>query len=304
MNESVRASAAARTLEPKGHPLAGVRAKLARAREHIKQIHEDIVVNRKVRFSADSVRAQLRFKAKRLDDPSTYQKEIIFFLKGVPPPLDLSFTILAGEAVHHLRTALDHLVYQLVVASTAKPPQFKSAFPIVGKGRMKKSGWVSAEGEYAARTNQLRTAISSTAESRITSLQPFRRGPLYEDDPLWVLQELDNAYKHRLLLLTVHRVTNYWVTVTSCGKSVKGSFQPDVPFKHGVEIGRLQIADPDFSIADTDVSLDGDIVIQVAFANVVEVNGFKASVLTTLNSLANSVTAVIDQFEPEFGDTT
>src|SRR5438477_10778350 len=107
--------------------LDGVRAKIKRARQHIKQINDDIVVNRKVRFPSDPVRAQTQTQIGRLNDPSTHHRWFVFSLKGNPPALDLDFTIVAGEAVHHLRSVLDHLVYQLVIAKTKQPPTFNSA---------------------------------------------------------------------------------------------------------------------------------------------------------------------------------
>jgi hypothetical protein len=144
--------------------LDGIRAKLARADQHIKQINDDIIVNRKVRIPANSVRAQSQFEMGRLDDPSTHRRGMIFSLKGNPPLLDLSFTLLAGEAVHQLRSVLDHLVYQLIVAKTKQPPTFNSAFPIVGKSRIKRKAWISAADEYAAQTTQLKAGGRSAAD--------------------------------------------------------------------------------------------------------------------------------------------
>ena len=46
---------------------------------------------------------------------------------GIPP----GFPLIAGEAAHQLRSALDHLVWQLVIANTgATPTGTKSGFPI------------------------------------------------------------------------------------------------------------------------------------------------------------------------------
>ena len=47
--------------------------------------------------------------------------------------------------------------------------------------------------------NGLKEHIAESAETRIRTLQPFQAGPAFGKQPLWVLSELDNAYKHRLL---------------------------------------------------------------------------------------------------------
>jgi hypothetical protein len=63
------------------HPLDGIRAKLARTDQHIKQIHDDIIVHRKVRLSNDSVRANMQFHAAKLNYPSTHRRRVVFYLK-------------------------------------------------------------------------------------------------------------------------------------------------------------------------------------------------------------------------------
>jgi hypothetical protein len=282
------------------HPLDGVRAKLARADEHIKQINDDIILHRKIRIPADSVRGNLQFEAAKLNDPSTHRKRIVFFLKGQPPPVDLGLTIRAGEAVHHLRSVLDHLVYQLVLANTKQPPTFNSAFPIIGRGRMRKKAWVDAPALYADQVSALRLVISTDAETRIGKLQPFQRGSSYNEDPLWVLSELDNAYKHRLLLLQVHRVTNFSTTVRSNGVTITRDFKPKIRFEDGAEIGRVEITEPAFSIADKDVTVENDLVVQIAFD---EIAGKRdVPIFDCLGDTRVHVRRIVDDFAtlPEF----
>ena len=60
---------------------------------------------------------------------------------------------------HHLRSVLDHIVYQLVIAKTKQPPPFNSSFPIVGKRRMVKKQWRSASGRIRNPNPRAMTAI-------------------------------------------------------------------------------------------------------------------------------------------------
>jgi hypothetical protein len=224
-------------------------------------------------------------------------------MNGKSAPLDTSYTIQAGEAIHQLRSVLDHLVYQLVIAKTNEPPTFNSAFPIVGKGRMRDKAWQSAADYYTAQAGRLKNDISVAAETEIHRLQPYQRGAAYEQDPLWVISELDNAYKHRLLLLAVHRVTSFWTTIRSRDKEIKAFFDPDVPFEHGAHIGEVPITDPDFSLANADVTMDNDIMISVAFAD--GLGARHGSVLDCLSDLHKHVLGIVNAFRalPEFGFT-
>ena len=96
-----------------------------------------------------------------------------------------------GEALHQLRSSLDHLAYQLVVAHTTKAPDFNSAFPIVGRGKKVKSKWRTATEVFEDKTSRLKDAIPPTALARIHALQPFQHGAVFDMHPLWLLNELN-----------------------------------------------------------------------------------------------------------------
>jgi len=281
------------------HPLDGCREKIKRANEHIREIHNDIVDKRRMPLGKQTIVATRHLEIGDPKDPSTWKKEeIIFRIGSTPPPLPLCFTLYAGEAIHQLRSALDHLVYQLIVAHTKNPPVFRSAFPVVGKLSYFKSGKKrTAVEEYEAQTGRLKQDISISAEALIRGLQPFQRGASFEDDPLWQLSELDNAYKHRLLMLTVHGVSLYNVTVTgSGGKRAQASFQPTIRFKNGAEIGRLDVTDPAFR--HPDVSVDGDLVVNIAFEEVI--GRPVVPVIPLLTQLSGYVGRILDSFMNEF----
>jgi hypothetical protein len=109
---------------------------------------------------------------------------------------------------------------------------------------MKKKKWISAADEFANQINTLKQNISPGALTRLRNLQPF---DLTEDarneNPLWILSELDNIYKHRLLHLVVYKLITYTATLTSGEKSIPVRFEPNVRFKNGAEIGRIEITD-------------------------------------------------------------
>jgi hypothetical protein len=272
--------------------------KVDRAKEHIYNINDQIVAG-KIKIDPRSIRAKHHVKLAHSGAIAT--NEILFHIVGSAPAVPLIFSILAGETVYQLRSALDHLVYQLVTVHMKKPPSFNSAFPVVGKGRMTKHGWRSAADEYMAQTGRLKQEVSGAAETFINQLQPFHRGDAYHGDPLWMLNELNNTDKHRVLNLTVHGISSYSVNVISRGERFDAVFTPATPFEDGAELGRMRLQDG--RIAEREVSVDGDLVIQAAFH---EISGRRnVPIIPLLTHLADYVDRVIKAFMclPEWGWT-
>lgn len=89
----------------------------------------------------------------------------------------------AGDIAHNLRTALDHLAYQLVLANGGTPTK-QTGFPIFED--------VTAYDRYKARKVE---GMSPLAIEAIDSLKPYGGG----NEPLWRLHQLDNIDKHRML---------------------------------------------------------------------------------------------------------
>lgn len=103
------------------------------------------------------------------------------------------FALLVGDILHNLRGCLDHLVYALAFKHTKPlPDEFAkgSQFPIYGDKRL----WQSD------RPRRIR-GIHPDAQAIIESLQPYHRGKDFASHPLWVLHDLSNIDKHRLLLV-------------------------------------------------------------------------------------------------------
>lgn len=118
------------------------------------------------------------------------RRENALWVNALRPPPD-EFSLLIGECLHNLRSALDSLVYALAIPehgnplprAVAKRVQFPVAEDSEGFGRMK---WRIGD-------------IPSGAQAEIEGLQPYNRRP---DDPtrnpLYILNELSNIDKYRL----------------------------------------------------------------------------------------------------------
>lgn len=120
-----------------------------------------------------------------------------------PPSVDEDiFPLLLSEALHNLRSSLDHLAYALATAYTNPLPSDiadASQFPIVGDVNRKGE---SGQGPkmFASQASRIR-GIHPTAQQVIEGLQPYKKGKEFDNHPLWHLNRLSNLDKHRLPLV-------------------------------------------------------------------------------------------------------
>lgn len=93
----------------------------------------------------------------------------------------------AGEILYHLRSALDNLVWQLVIAN-GKTPGSSNEFPIY-----------KSESEFTRRAGKQLRGVSTAARTAIEGLQPFIEAP---ENPgyttLCLIHDLNRIDKHRL----------------------------------------------------------------------------------------------------------
>jgi hypothetical protein len=123
-----------------------------------------------------------------LDDERA--KKVIWARVIKPPPVSLS--LIAGDCIHNLRAALDHLAYELAVrhhGSSPLPDPFdrRSEFPIFGDRK-----WTTSQ-----HRNKI-GCIHPRAQAIIKRLQPYNRGNRFRSHPLWQLNALEVMDKHRL----------------------------------------------------------------------------------------------------------
>jgi hypothetical protein len=103
-----------------------------------------------------------------------------------PPPID--WAIRFGEAVHNMRSALDHVIYQLTIRHHGGPLA-KTGFPIfLDREPFERFGQAQIRGLLPA------------AQAVIEGLQPYH-APKPKDTVLWNLQESWNQDKHRIVQL-------------------------------------------------------------------------------------------------------
>lgn len=117
-------------------------------------------------------------------------------------PLDdlLLWGVMFGDAMHNLRSALDHLVCQLVLLNTGKRATGENQFPICDTGAAYWSA--GSKGQASTRERRLR-GVSDAHKALIDEMQPYRtRIPPGAIHALSALRDLSNHDKHRLIHLT------------------------------------------------------------------------------------------------------
>ena len=115
------------------------------------------------------------------DDPKTGDR--VFRVRKVSEvPLDIIAVF--GDAIHNLRSVLDHLAYQLVLANGGTPTN-ATAYPIFDDVK-----------KYEAQRTAKVKGMNGAAVDLIDATKPYKRG----NDDFWRLHYLDIVDKHRLLI--------------------------------------------------------------------------------------------------------
>lgn len=147
------------------------------------------------------------------------------------PPLRLS--VLLGDFLHNLRSSLDHLAWQLVLANGGTPGK-KTAFPILSK--------------KASKPIRISGGVSAKAADLVERFQPYNSTDTTpREHPLWVLSTLNNIDKHRDFNIVVLNVSDMLQAdlLTDDGARIYMTLQflsnvgKDKPITDGAVVGKL-----------------------------------------------------------------
>jgi hypothetical protein len=187
---------------------------------------------------------------------------------SVEPPIPIEFSIIVGDALHNMRSGLDHLVARLVEIHGGVANRHH-AFPIYGD-----------EAEYEGAVNQLRRKndragpldgipAESPERALIQESQPYHRGDRWREHPLAILNKMSNIDKHR----AIHVAATYpvarsvldlleWSPSDAQLIEQKPIWQPGQPLEDRTHLARLRFSDTNPA---TDVRVKADLPIQIAF---------------------------------------
>jgi hypothetical protein len=123
---------------------------------------------------------------------ATTGRQLLIATNVKAPPV--AHSIIVGDVLYNLRSCLDHLVYQLIVAHTGKEPTYRTyEFPVF-----------VTEKQFDDNINRLLRDVSPDGVLRVRQVQPFTFARP-NDPALYSLNELGLVDRHRVPLLAVIR---------------------------------------------------------------------------------------------------
>jgi hypothetical protein len=192
--------------------IRGVRLKIKQSREHI------VGVGKMIPLFCESRPYTIETKPHPV---AQIHHTTLYLARVQPVPDDIKLVV--GDAIHNLRSSLDHLAWQLVEANGGTPSR-KTYFPISE----------SYEKYINSVSNGVLEGMSVDAQKLIGDCQRHAS----KNDTLWVIHELDRIDKHRLLITVVSTMDKWGVDVMK-GQTMwfdENRFWPLVPGREIVNI--------------------------------------------------------------------
>jgi hypothetical protein len=251
--------------------LKGPRLKLDRAKSHL----DDLVEAIKRFYETNPYDGVVK------DNPETQRREFTV-TRADPLPDDLA--VICGDAVHNLRSALDHLIWQLIIANGGEPDE-KAAFPI----------WRSESKFKSGRPGHAK-GVSKQALDLLYGLQPYKGG----NDALWRIHQLDIVDKHRLLLTVAMRHESVILDLGGMANRLLGSDVEWDPMpialnpaeRQIIKVGTVLFASPLGDEAHDDVKANFEVALREPEIPIYE------SLTKALHELFSFAGEVIDLFSP------
>jgi hypothetical protein len=258
--------------------LTGCLAKIERAREHLDVLEVEL----EAFLHAEP--PPIGVSQTQLDDESGWY--YAYAIVERPPPLRLG--VILGDALHNARSALDHLIWQLVLLNGAAPTR-DNAFPIV----FRVADW------DAAKSRRL-VGLSVEQQAHLDRLQPYNCG-----DPeqaratyLAVLSQLSNVDKHQIVHPAIASLLDplsvpdgaQFVVVRGGGEVGLQQFMPRQRLDHGAVLMRGRV---EGATAATEVEVQGKVPVDIAFGELLVP-------LAALKHIPDLVGKVVQTFAGDF----
>jgi len=145
--------------------VSAIRAKAERSRKHIDE-------------AGAYVQSYLQSNPYRIAtrrDPET--RRLHYYVSSITEPSQ-QLSAIIGDALHNLRSTLDHLAYQLVLVGTGQLPSRRVYFPVCDD-----------QAKYASEGRQQVQGAKLGAISAIDAIKPYKGG----NTKLWQLHQLNNV---------------------------------------------------------------------------------------------------------------
>jgi hypothetical protein len=239
-----------------------IRLKVERAKEHIADLDDAI------RRFGESEPYEISTKEK------TAIEQTAFYVAKINPVPD-HISLILGDAVHNLRSALDHLAWQLVEAGGGVPDR-DTMFPIYQTPK-----------RYAAvlKGGKIKGAHPG-AVKLISAMQPYPT----RDQTLWEINRLDIVDKHQLIVTVTLLYKGWKVDTLASGHVLE--FPQEAPYS-------LVAGDELFNLPTSTYKRENHknfkFSVDVAFGESEIVAG--KPTLETVKKMADFVDGLVTQFE-------
>lgn len=164
----------------------GCDIKLHRVRENVDALYHDVLERVGWHGPTNAVTVGMDFNSE--------MTEYHLWVESVPRELVTYWGVLIGEALHNIRSALDHLAWQLVITGSDPSPRRPSdvQFPIYDTST-----------KFDRNVDRRLPGVIDDYRTLIKGLQPYERGKLPEFQrygaPLGRLARLSNRDKHQVV---------------------------------------------------------------------------------------------------------
>jgi hypothetical protein len=230
--------------------LSGVLLKLERAETHMKVFADELAT-----FSKRDPEP-FGFKTEETTGQGESVTYNLYAIIREEPPRELALPF--GDAIHNIRSALDHLVFEL--ASPKGRKSRKLQFPIF-----------TDECEFKVRNPPMLKSIKGDERTLIERVQPYIATNVPSDDPLAVLGRLSNRDKHRLLIPMVAALGETRSWVASDNADIRFTYLARGPVEDGAKIASFT-ATPKDPAEDMQVYPQSGLEIQVGDSGIIGYN--------------------------------
>jgi hypothetical protein len=218
------------------HPkLIGVYAKIDRAKYHLSHLH--VTIETWARTEQENQLASFNY------DPD--RERVDLHLHRVKPG-DINWPLIVGDVVHNLRSALDHLVFQLALLNGASIDQCKKTFfPVC-----------IAEPDLGKALKLVAPYVHPNAWTLIKELQPYKAANIPGKDLaqnyLWIISQLDIIDKHRMLVVTdkSYRASSVSYSINDAEPVSIEATDTWKPLKDGAKLASFDISGLPFGAED------------------------------------------------------
>lgn len=232
--------------------LLGIREKINRADVHMRTLHSEVgewirANNDGITFEFDHDAGELVLRGAFPDDPVTHAR----------------WGIILGDWAHNLRSSMDHLLWQIVLACGGTPGEHNQ-FPIYDDpdtfdDRVKKP--------FSRGRRCCLSGVNQEAFDLIESYQPYQGNDGSRAHVLAIVRDLNNADKHRVVPTTV-------LAMADQEPVVDGSGFDRVDVRYGLraiqedtELARLSFYVASEEDLDSDMELNAKFRVDVRFGD-------------------------------------